>query len=66
MEPKDVFISFSFGDKEKTERIARTLETEFGISCWLCLKDIHGGQSYKQQIPEAIKEFRRYRGDHKL
>lgn len=52
----DVFVSFSFADQEFAELIVNKLSTEYGISCWICTRDIDGGKRYKRLIPEAIDE----------
>lgn len=50
----DVFISFSFDDQEIAENIVNSLTSKYGISCWICTRDINGGEHYKDLIPEAI------------
>ena len=50
----DVFISFSFADQPVAEKIADTLVNKHGISCWICSRDLSGGQQFKEQIPAAI------------
>lgn len=50
----DVFISFSFTDQTVAEYIVNTLSSKYGISCWICTRDIAGGSRYKKLIPEAI------------
>ena len=49
----DVFISFSFKDQNEAAYIVDTLQNEYDISCWLCIKDAHGTK-YKEEIPSAI------------
>ena len=51
----DVFISFSFEDQKKAEEIVNVLTSEYGISCWICTRDIDGGKRYKRLIPDAIR-----------
>ncbi len=50
----DVFISFSFQDQEQAEEIVNILSSKYGISSWICTRDIDGGRRYKSLIPEAI------------
>ena len=50
----DIFISFSFSDTEVAERIVNLLNSEYGISSWICTQAVAGGDSYKELIPEAI------------
>ena len=50
----DVFISFSFKDQSIAETIVNILSSTYGISCWICTRDIDGGKRYKKLIPEAI------------
>lgn len=50
----DVFISFSFKDQTLAENIVNILSSTYGISCWICTRDIDGGKRYKKLIPEAI------------
>lgn len=50
----DVFISFSFKDQDHAESLVNILSSRYGISCWICTRDIDGGRRYKKLIPEAI------------
>ena len=50
----DVFISFSFQDQEQAEEIVNILSSKYGISSWICTRDIDGGRRYKSLITEAI------------
>jgi len=50
----DVFISFSFSDKDKVDYIVNHLSSEHGISCWMCSNKVSGGEKYKAQITNAI------------
>jgi len=50
----DAFISFSFEDQPIAEKIADTLVKKYGISCWICSRNLSGGQHFKEQIPAAI------------
>ena len=43
----DVFISFSFQDQLKAEEIANRLTSEYGISCWICTREIAGGSHFR-------------------
>ena len=52
----DVFISFSFEDGETAEYIVNQLQSKYGISCWICTRNIVGGKRYKKLITGAIKE----------
>lgn len=55
----DVFISFSFADQDTAEDIVNILTAKYGISCWICTRDIDGGRRYKSLIPAAIDEARK-------
>lgn len=50
----DVFISFSFQDQKQAEEIVNILSSKYGISCWICTRDIDGGKRFKSLILEAI------------
>ena len=50
----DVFISFSFKDQALAENIVNVLSSAYGISCWICTRDVEGGETYKSLITEAI------------
>ena len=52
---KDVFISFDFADQDKARYAVNRLENRHNISCWICLKDVAGGQNYKNEIKTAIE-----------
>lgn len=52
----DVFISFSFSDQKVAENIVNKLTSDYGISCWICTRNIVGGERFKQSIREAIWE----------
>jgi len=54
----DVFISFSFADRKTAEDIVNTLTSKYGISCWICTRNLYGGDLYKHLIPEAIDACR--------
>lgn len=51
---KNIFISFDFADQDKVRYIVEQLENKYNISCWICLKDVVGGQKYKKEIDIAI------------
>lgn len=51
----DVFISYSFDDQTDAEEIVNKLTTVYGISCWICTRDILKGAHYKREIAEAIE-----------
>ena len=51
----DVFISYSFDDQTDAEEIVNKLTTVYGISCWICTRDILKGAHYKREITEAIE-----------
>ncbi len=50
----DVFVSFSFSDREAAENLVNLLSSRYGISCWICTYDLNGGSLYKDLIPDAI------------
>lgn len=52
----DVFISYSFADQKDAEEIVNKLTNEYGISCWICTRDIAKGDMYKREITQAIEE----------
>ena len=52
----DIFISYSFDDQQQVEYIANRLSSRYGITYWLCTREIRGGQHYKRMIAEAIKD----------
>lgn len=52
----DVFISFSFADQAIAEDIVNILTSKYGISCWICTREVDGGKRYKRLIPDAIRE----------
>lgn len=51
----DAFISFSFKDQDTVNRIVNELLTKYGITSWLCLRELEGGSRYKYIIPDAIR-----------
>lgn len=51
----DVFISFSFEDQKIAEDIVNILTSKYGIACWICTRDVNGGDYYKDLIPDAIE-----------
>lgn len=52
----DVFISFSFDDQKIAEDIVNRLSNHYGISCWICTREVNGGDEYKEEIVNAIEE----------
>ena len=54
----DIFISFSFVDQCIAEEIVNVLTSRYGFSCWICTREIAGGNRYKALIPRAIDESR--------
>lgn len=50
----DVFISFSFKDQQAAENLVNILSSQYGISSWICTRDLEGGNLFKAQIPDAI------------
>ncbi|MBQ9746459.1 MAG: toll/interleukin-1 receptor domain-containing protein, partial [Clostridia bacterium] len=52
----DVFISYSFKDQAIAEKIVNTLTSIYGLTCWICTREIRGGEKYKERIVEAIDE----------
>lgn len=55
MNQYDAFLSFSFKDQDIVENVVNELTNKYGISCWTCLEYVESGQSYKELIPDAIK-----------
>lgn len=51
----DIFISFSFKDQITTEYISNTLTNKYHISCWMCTRELVGGEHFKESIVGAIK-----------
>ena len=56
----DAFISFSFKDQAEAEGIVNILSNTYGIRCWICTRDIQGGNYYKRDIVKAIRESRAF------
>ena len=52
----DIFISFSFRDQKVSEYVSNTLLNKYRISYWMCTRDLLGGEHYKEQIVDAIKD----------
>ena len=50
----DVFISFSFKDQDIASYVVDELQSKYGLSCWICIKNRNGNR-YKEEIPEEIK-----------
>ena len=50
----DVFISYSFADQADAEYVVNTLTTKYGVSCWICTRDIAKGANFKAEIEDAI------------
>ena len=50
----DAFISFSSKDSEKALEVVNTLQSKYGIRCWICTREIVGGTNYKDAIMEAL------------
>ena len=46
----DVFISFSFADRPQVEEIVNVLTSKYGISSWMCTREVDGGDYYKELI----------------
>lgn len=51
----NVFISYKSDEFDEANWVKRRLEAE-GISCWMAPMSIHGGLSYAEEIPKAIRE----------
>jgi|GEM_PF-6725054 len=43
----DVFVSFSFSDREAAENLVNLLSSRYGISCWICTYDLNGQVIYE-------------------
>ena len=54
---QDVFISYSFEDKQEAESILRALESN-DIRCWIAPRDIIPGTPWAESIVEAIGDSR--------
>lgn len=50
----EVFISFSFKDQNIAEKLVNILTSRYGITCWICTRELEGGSLYKAEIPDAI------------
>ncbi|MBQ3597087.1 MAG: TIR domain-containing protein [Clostridia bacterium] len=48
-----VFISYSTKDQEHADKVYETL-TQQGINCWIATHDIHGGESFAEEITSAV------------
>lgn len=57
---QDVFISFSFKDQEKVEHVVNQLLNVYGITYWICTRDIRAGERYDDKIYDAIKNSRAF------
>ena len=44
----EVFMSFTFKDQNEAAYVVDTLQNQFDISCWLCIKDNHETK-YKEE-----------------
>jgi TIR domain len=51
---RNVFISFSSGDKEKAVLVCDGLERA-GLRCWISLRDVGAGHNYQAEIVNAIQ-----------
>ena len=51
---RNVFVSFSSGDKEKAKLICEGLERA-GLRCWISPRDVGAGRNYQAEIVNAIK-----------
>lgn len=54
----DVFISFSSKDLVKTLEVVNTLQTRYGIRCWICTQELRGGSNFKDEIMKALQASR--------
>ena len=54
MEKPYVFISYSTRDQEYANKVHDTL-TKHGINSWIATNEIHGGQSFAEEITDAIQ-----------
>ena len=52
----EVFISFSFADQEKADKVVDHLTGRYGISCWICTEEIRAGENFRKDIAKAIRE----------
>jgi formylglycine-generating enzyme required for sulfatase activity len=50
-----IFISHSSQDKHIAEELCKALEMK-GFGCWICTRDIEGGQNFAKAIVKAIKQ----------
>lgn len=55
METPYVFISYSTADQAVADKVYNSLKSE-NINAWIATKDIHGGESFAEEITNAINE----------
>ena len=53
----DVFLSYSSNDEQYARRIKQALE-DSGLSCFMASKDIHAGQSFVDEVRNAVLNSR--------
>lgn len=51
----EIFISFSFKDQVITEYIRNALMNKYHLTCWMCTRELVGGEHFKKSIVDAIK-----------
>lgn len=52
----DVFISFSFEDRELVDKIVNELTNIYHIPCWICTAEVRAGSKFYEDIVKAIDE----------
>ena len=56
----DVFVSFSFKDRDIVEKIVNTLDKKYGLKVWVCTEKLNGGHRYFKEIPPAIRDSKTF------
>jgi len=54
----DVFISFSFHDQNAAETLVNYLSSRHGISCWICTRELNGGNTSCGQSSDTENDKR--------
>lgn len=52
--PHDIFLSYSTEDKPTADAVCATLESKYGLRCWIASRDIIPGTEWAESIIDAI------------